>query len=228
MPELIYNMFKKILIAEDLTSISSGVMSILEGMNIESYDHASYCDEAYLKIKRAILDKEPYQLLITDLSFVKDHRTTKLENGEALIQKLALEHPELPKIVFTIDDRIQKARLLIKKYHVKGYVCKGRNGLKDLKAAIVAVQRDELFFSDPIANYVNGSESVDIKDYDIQLLKQLAQGFSQEQISTYFKSNKISPSSLSTVEKRLNKLKVQFKANNATHLVAIVKDIGLI
>ncbi|MGC1633782.1 MAG: response regulator, partial [Gelidibacter sp.] len=40
--------------------------------------------------------------------------------------------------------------------------------------------------------------------------------------------NNTTPNSLSSIEKKLNKLRIQFKANNAIHLVAIVKDLGLI
>ena len=50
----------------------------------------------------------------------------------------------------------------------------------------------------------------------------------EHDISFQFKKNNTSPSSLSTIEKHLNKLKIQFKANNAIHLVAIAKDVGLI
>ena len=85
-------------------------------------------------------------------------------------------------------------------------------------------------------NFLNTKYNIDYKfgtkeeinDYDIELLKQLSQGLSQEDISHNFKTNAISPNSLSTIEKRLNKLRIQFKANNAIHLVAIVKDLGLI
>lgn len=221
-------MFKKVLIAEDLNSINQGVISVLKALGVAQIDNVSYCDQAYVKIKRAVLDKVPYDLLITDLSFARDHRATTIANGDDLAQKLQVEHPELKKIVFTVEDRVQKARNLIHKYGVKAYVCKGRNGLKELRTAIQAVYANDLYFSDPIASALHGNNSVEILDYDISLLKQLSNGLSQDQISRYFKSNNIVPSSLSTVEKRLNKLKVQFKASNATHLVAIVKDIGLI
>jgi DNA-binding NarL/FixJ family response regulator len=60
------------------------------------------------------------------------------------------------------------------------------------------------------------------------IIKLLSNGLSQEDISFQFKNNQTSPSSLSTIEKHLNKLKIQFKANNAIHLVAIAKDVGLI
>ena len=49
-----------------------------------------------------------------------------------------------------------------------------------------------------------------------------------EYISTQFKNAGITPNSKSTIEKRLNKLKIYFKANNPTHLVAIAKDLGLV
>jgi len=43
-----------------------------------------------------------------------------------------------------------------------------------------------------------------------------------------FKEAGITPNSKSTIEKRLNKLKIYFKANNPAHLVAIAKDLGLV
>ena len=56
----------------------------------------------------------------------------------------------------------------------------------------------------------------------------MSNGLSHDDICSHLKENKKTPSSLSSVEKRLNKLRIQFKANNAIHLVAIVKDLGLI
>ena len=64
--------------------------------------------------------------------------------------------------------------------------------------------------------------------YDVALITQLSKGWSQEEISQYFKTKNITPSSLSSIEKRINKLRIQFSANNTTHLVTIVKDLGLI
>ena len=69
---------------------------------------------------------------------------------------------------------------------------------------------------------------MEIDEFDIQLINLLSKGWSQDDISEDLKTKNISPNSLSTIEKRLNKLKVQFKANNTIHLVAITKDLGLI
>ena len=82
--------------------------------------------------------------------------------------------------------------------------------------------------SPQVAQALTPKTNLEIDNYDIQVVKLLSNGLSQEEISQKFKDNNISPNSLSTIEKRLNKLRIQFKANNAIHLVAIVKDLGLI
>jgi DNA-binding NarL/FixJ family response regulator len=221
-------MFKKVLISDDLGSINKGVLSVLENLEIKSIQQVQYCDDAYLKIKRAILDDAPYDLLITDLSFVKDHREQKYPSGEDLIIALKKEYPELKIIVYSVEDRLQKVRLLINKHHTNGYVCKGRRGLLELETAIHAVSNNDNYLSPQVQQALNTKTNLEIDDYDIELVKLLSNGLSQDEISIHLKNNNISPSSLSSVEKRLNKLRIQFKANNAIHLVAIVKDLGLI
>ena len=45
-------MFHKVLIAEDLDSISIAVVQMLQELSIAEIHHAKYCDDAYLKIKK--------------------------------------------------------------------------------------------------------------------------------------------------------------------------------
>ena len=59
-------MFTKVLISEDLGSISKGIVSVLESLHIDNIQHVQYCDDAYLKIKKANQDEQPFDLLITD------------------------------------------------------------------------------------------------------------------------------------------------------------------
>ena len=110
-------MFQKVLISDDLGSINKGVLSVLENLKIRSVQQVQYSDDAYLKIKRAILDDAPYDLLITDLSFVKDHREQKYPSGEDLIIDLKKEYPELKIVVYSVEDRLQKVRMLMNKYN---------------------------------------------------------------------------------------------------------------
>ena len=84
------------------------------------------------------------------------------------------------------------------------------------------------YLSPLVQQALSPKTDLEIDDYDIELVHLLSNGLSQEEISISLKKKNISPCSLSSIEKRLNKLRIQFKANNAIHLVAIVKDLGLI
>ncbi|MAT89341.1 MAG: response regulator [Flavobacteriaceae bacterium] len=221
-------MFKKVLVAEDLGSINEGIQATLRNLSIPEIAYASYCDEAYLKVKKATLQQAPFELLITDLSFKPDYRNNHLASGKELASILAAEHPEVPIIIFSVDDRVDVARALTKLTTVKGYVCKGRKGLLDLTAAIKEVSRGNSFYSEPIANGFSKDSNFEITDFDVTLLDQLSKGYQQEDISYFLKEQNIRPSSLSTVEKRLSKLKDHFNAKNSTQLVALAKDMGLI
>lgn len=221
-------MFTKVLVSDDLGSVNQGVLSVLENLEVPNIEQVLYCDDAYLKIKKGILDASPFDLFITDLSFIEDHREQQFSSGESLVITLKKEHPTLKIIVYSVEDRLQKVRTLIQKHHADGYVCKGRKGLIELEEAIHAVYNNKIYLSDQVKEALNSKTDLEIDDYDIHLIQLLSKGFSQEDISLHLKNNQIYPNSLSTVEKRLNKLRIQFRANNAIHLVAIVKDLGLI
>jgi len=220
-------MFKNVLIADDLGSINQGVSTVLKELDINNITKVQYCDDAYLKVKKAVMDNDPFDLLITDLSFQLDHRAPSLNSGEALIGILKKEHPELPIIAYSIDDRLQMVRSL-SQMGVNGYVCKGRKGLLELLEAINSIFKGNKYFSPKIASALNDKTDLEIDDYDIKLLQNISKGLSQDEISILFKKKGISPSSLSSIEKRLNKLKIQLNSKNTIHLIAISKDLGLI
>jgi DNA-binding NarL/FixJ family response regulator len=221
-------MFTKILISDDLASINNGVFAVAKDLGVSEVVQVTYCDDAYLKIKRGFNDLNPYDLLITDLSFKSDHREQKYTSGDSLIKELKEEYPNLKVIVYSVEDRLHRVRTLVQKYKVDAFVCKGRHGLTELSNAIKEVYNNETYLSPQIEQALNNKKNLEIKDYDVQLILQLSKGMSQEEISHHFKEKSISPSSLSSIEKRLNLLRIQFKANNVIHLVAITKDLGLI
>lgn len=221
-------LFKKVLIVDDHDDINTGVLSVLQDFDIKNILKAQYCDEAFLKIKKADLENENFDLVITDLSFKKDHRECKIESGEELIAVIKNEFPEIPIIVYSMDNRLQKVRSLVAKHQINAYVCKDRKGSAELSQAIKSVYNNIQFLSPQVSNALSPKTDLEIEDFDIELIKQLANGLSQDEISELFKTNNTTPNSLSSIEKRLNRLRIQFKANNAIHLVAIVKDLGLI
>ncbi|MGJ5643068.1 response regulator [Formosa sp. S-31] len=221
-------MISKVLIVDDHDIINEGVLAVLERKGITNVEKANYCDQAFLKLQRAELEGMPFDLLITDLSFQDDHLNVRLASGDQLVEAVREAGLSLPVIVYSMETRLQRVRTLVQQFNINGYVCKGRRSSFELDQAIEAVLQNKLFLSEPVQQAVHSQSCTDIQEYDILLIKQLSLGLSQSEISTYLETQNITPRSLSSIEKRLNKLKDEFKANNAIHLVSIVKDLGLI
>ena len=222
------SMFKKVLISDDIDCINQGVISVLQALGIGSITEVMYCDDAFLKIEKAQLEKDPFDLLITDLSYIPDYREQTFSSGADLIAILKQKHPELPIIAYSVEDRLQLVRGLVMDHKLNGYVCKGRKGLEELKTAINKVFNGETYLSPQVENALSKKTTPIIADYDIALMTHLAKGLSQKEIADHFKAVNMLPNSLSSVEKRVGKLCLHFKAKNAIHLVAMVKDLGII
>ena len=90
-------MFNKVLVSDDLGIINEGVSNILHELNINEIVKTQYCDDSYIKIKKAILDDEPFDLLITDLSFKADYREQTFATGEDLIRGLRQDNIHIKK-----------------------------------------------------------------------------------------------------------------------------------
>lgn len=222
-------MFQKVITTDDLDSINIAVIQALQELGIPDIQFSKYCDETFLKIKKAQLDTEPFDLLITDLSFKTDHRNEKLQSGEELIRALKMEQPNLKILVFSIEDKTHRVKNLVENEGINGYVLKGRNSIPELKKAIQSIyDNDTVFLSPTIANLIGDKSMLEIEKYDLELMKLLSNGLNLEEISQGFKEREISPCGTSSLEKRINKLKIFFRANNNAHLIAITKDLGLI
>jgi DNA-binding NarL/FixJ family response regulator len=222
-------MFKKVLVAEDLDSISIAVVQALETLSIEVIQHSKYCDDAYLQIKKALHDNEPYDLLISDLSFKTDHRENKLTCGDELIEAVKKIQPDIKTIVFSIEDKSYRIKSLFNNLGINAYVSKGRNSIPELKNAVESIfKTDEKNISSGLTYTLNDKSLYEIEAYDISLLKLLSKGCILDEISVEFKNTGIIPNGSSSIEKRINKLKIYFKANNNVHLIAIAKDLGLV
>jgi DNA-binding NarL/FixJ family response regulator len=222
-------MFTKVLIAEDIDFNNIAVVQVLEELAVSKIDYTKYCDDALTKIKKAYLDQDPYQLLITDLSFKADYRVNKLDSGEELIAAVKHLYPEIKVIAFSIENKSFLIKSLFEKLDINAFVMKGRNSIPELKKAILnTFQNDEKYISPELNDVLQNKAVQEIDNYDIQLIKYLSIGVSQESMEAKFKEVGINPSSKSTIEKRITKLKIYFNANNPTHLVAIAKDLGLV
>ncbi|TDE27819.1 response regulator transcription factor [Flavobacterium ranwuense] len=222
-------MFHKVLVAEDLDSISIAVIQALEEISILEIHHAKYCDDAFLKIKKAFHDNQPYDLLISDLSFKPDHRENKLGSGEELIEAVKKVQPDIKTIVFSIEDKSFRIKSLFNNLEINAYVSKGRDSIPELKKAIQRIyNNEEIKPSSEISHALRDKSLFEIESYDISLLRSLSKGLTLEDISSEFKDSGIIPNGSSSLEKRINRLKIYFKASNNVHLIAITKDLGLV
>ena len=222
-------MFNKVLVAEDLDSISITVEQALAELSVPEIHHAKYCDDALLKVKKALLEEAPYDLLISDLSFKTDHRETQLTSGDELIAAVKKVQPTIKTVVFSIEDKSFRIKSLFNDLGINAFVAKGRNSIPELKKAILGVfENDSKILSQELAHTLRDKSLIEIENYDILLLKSLSGGLTLEEIAVDFKNTGVIPNGSSSIEKRINKLKIFFKANNNVHLIAIAKDLGLV
>lgn len=219
-------MLKKILISEDFDSYSMSVKKTVEELNIPIVDQTYYCDDAILKLRSSLAKNEPYDLLITDLSFIPDYRQQELEGGEALIKVAKQEQPNLKIIVFSIENRSHKIQYLFEKYQINGFVTKGRDDIKELKEAILAISDNKTYISND--NKISKNNLYELNEYDINLLRLLSKGYTQKQVEIYLKKEKITPNSESSIEKKLATLRVTFNAKDTKHLLSLAVELGII
>jgi len=222
-------MINKILIAEDIDSINTGIITILQDKFDFSIEHANSCDKAYLKILKAIQENNPFDLLITDLSFKADgFLENKLNHGEDLINAIKEQNITIRTLVYTIEDKPSLIKRLKEILHVDGIVLKGQNSLSELCLAIDAINKDENYFTSEVQYILKNDSTIAIDSYDITLLSLLSEGLTQHEISDALKKEQIKPSSISSIEKRIGELKTTLKANNSIHMISIAKDMCLI
>lgn len=223
-------MFKKALIAEDFdTNNQQLVKLLLEDIKIEHVESTMYCDDALLKFKKASKqDNAPFELLITDLSFKEDHRERNLTSGLELIEAVRQVNPLVKVIIFSIEDRPSKIKQIISSHAIDSFIPKGRNALKELKKAVTQTSQGKPYFPHNLNLHLKKENLLILENYDKEILKRIATGHTKDDVSEVLKKKAITPSSVSSIEKRLQKLYLSFNAKNTTHLIAIVQKEGLI
>lgn len=221
-------MFTKVLIAEDHESASISVRKTLEDLGITNPAYAYYCDDALIRIKNGIRDEEPFELLISDLSFEKDERHQQLTDGAALIAAARLIQPNLKVLVFSSEQNATVIEGLFRDSGINGYVRKARRDAQELKAAIETINKNKIHFPLHLSEVIQQKNTYEFTDFDITIIRLLAGGILQKDIPVYLQQREIKPSGLSSVEKRLNLIKETLDFTKNEQLVAFCKDMGII
>jgi len=221
-------MFKKVLVAEDHEMMSISVCNTLKELKIDlkETDYVFHCDVALSRIKKALRDGSPYELLVTDLSFDEEtHHQPEITNGRDLIKAVKQLQPDIKVLVFSIENRITEARRLMADLGVDAHVPKARKDAQDLQLAITQLYVNKKYLS---PNLKPEEKSHDFTELDKAIIRLLLEGKSQKQIPNYLEKLKFGASSLSSVEKRLNIMRTALGFNNNGQLIAHCKDRNII
>ncbi|WP_025741618.1 response regulator transcription factor [Aquimarina pacifica] len=222
-------MFTKVLVAEDYEIANQGIIKVLnEHIGIPCIEESKYCDDAYLKFRKAFNDQNTFQLLITDLSFREDHNIQTITSGEALIKNVRSIQTDIKVIVYSQEDRPDKINMLFEKLNINGYVCKGQHAIRELIECVQGVYEGKTVHPPELTNNPEASMMIQLDELDMILLEELSQGATKKEIRVKLKDLQISPNGESYIDKRVSKLFDDFKARNTPHLIAIVKDLGLL
>jgi two-component system capsular synthesis response regulator RcsB len=222
-------MFKKVLIAEDHESVSISVQKTLADIGIlyDTRNYVYYCDDALNRIQKAFREEEPYELLITDLSF-EDETAQSISGGAALIKAVKQVQPDLKILVFSIENRFSIAQALVNDLDIDAFVPKARHDAKDLKLAIETIFKNKKYLSPNLKQVVRVENPYDFTVLDKTIISLLSQGTSQKDIPYYLQKNNIKPAGLSSVEKRLNAMKETLGFSKNEQLIAYCKDRSII
>lgn len=221
-------MIKRVLIAEDYESSNISIQKTLDSLNIKSYEYVYYCDDALSRIKKSIAEGNPYDLLVTDISFDEDHNKQQLKNGEELIEATKILQPKLKVIVFSAENKPANIKRFFDHLKIDGFVRKGRNDAKELQVAFNAVNNNQSYLAADIKKLLQNKNSFDFTDLDIQIINFLSIGKKQKDIPAELEKLGIKPNSLRTIEKRLELMKQCLEFNTNEQLIVFAIDLGII
>jgi len=220
-------MLKNVLIAEDHESANISLQITLDEFGVTNVDYVYYCDDALKRIRKRP-SGEPFDLLITDIYFEDDGNKQDIADGMELIEEARKISPGLKVLVFSAESKVAVIDKLFNQLEVDGFVRKGRNDSQELRLALQAISRNKRHFPAHLRQAIKQKNTYDFSELDITIISLLAKGMLQKDIPAYLQENQIKPSGLSSVEKRLTRMKEVLEFSKNEQLVAFCKDMGLI
>lgn len=221
-------MIHKVIIAEDQEIFNLSVRSAMEELQIQNVDHVFYCDDALSKIQLAMQKGDPYDLLVTDLYFEDDGVSQKIGGGFDLIRSVRELQPGIMILILSAESRPATINMLFRDYSIDGYVRKARHDARELKAAFAALSSGQQYYPQSLAQFVKQANTYEFTEFDINIIRLLSQGYQQNQIPYYLKQHNIKPSSLSSIEKRLNQIRDELGFSKNEQLVLFCKETGIL
>jgi two-component system, NarL family, captular synthesis response regulator RcsB len=221
-------MIDKVIIAEDQEFANLSVQKTMEELRIRQVDHVYYCDDALNRIQAAKQKGQPYDLLITDLYFEADGTVQKIGGGFDLIRSVREVQPDIMILILSAEHRPATIDMLFKTYEIDGYVRKARHDAQELKSAFDSLSKGQQYYPRTLAQLVKQSNTHEFTEFDINIIQLLSQGYQQNEIPAYLRQHNIKPSSLSTIEKRLNQIREELGFVKNEQLVLFCREAGIL
>ncbi|KYP15249.1 response regulator [Flavihumibacter sp. CACIAM 22H1] len=221
-------MINKILIAEDHEMVNISLQKVLEELGATEVKYMYYCDDALTSIRHALNREQSFDLLITDLYFDEDGQKQLIKGGIELIAEARKLQPDLKVLVFSAEVKLSIIERLYNEFEIDAYVLKARNDARELKNALGEIAKNQRYFPRNLVQLRKQKNAFEFSSFDITILTLLSDGVRQKDIPAYLQKNQISPSGLSSVEKRLNFLKEQHDFSTNEQLIAFCKEFGII
>ncbi len=221
-------MIDKVIVAEDHQFVNLSVQKTMEDLKVKHYDYVFYCDDALSRIQLAQQKGQPYDLLITDLSFEDDGTVQKINDGIDLIRTVRAVQPAILILVLSGQHRPADIHNLFRNNEIDAYVRKARHDVQELKSAMKVLSKGQRYYPRSSAQLVKRSNTYEFTDFDITIIRLLYQGYQQNEIPAYLQQHNIKPSSLSTIEKRLNQIREELGFSNNQQLMVFCNNAGLL
>ena len=215
-----------ILIVDDHPFIIEGYKNAITRYNPESYEflisQAKDCKSAYEIITNP--ETVPFDIAFLDIS-MPAYDEKEIFSGED-IAKLILEYmPNCKIILLTMYTELLKIKTIIRTIQPNGLIIKNDLTFDELLFAFDKVMKSDKYYSQSVQKMLNQSphNSIEIDEFDKQILFHLSKGTSEEEMPHYI------PISINAIRRRKKGLKELLKIKNDSDddLVKEAKSKGL-
>jgi len=220
--------FEKILVVEDQEIANLSLRITLEQLQLQHPLHSYHTVHAVSLLTKALSEKRPYDLLITDLYFEDEGTAKQLPDGMELIRKARELQPELKVLVFSAESKITMIRRLYEELGIDAYVRKARGDAQDLRDALGQIAQNRRYYHREYRSLAAQDKQHDFTDRDKAIVRLLNEGYSQKEIADWLEENDMPPFGLSSVEKRLKFMRTAMNFSKNQQLIGFCKDLGMI
>ncbi|MDA6068195.1 response regulator transcription factor [Flavobacterium sp. AC] len=222
-PELIK---MNILIVDDHPFIIEGYKNAITRYNPDQYEfiisQAHDCKSGYDLIED---EKSPnFDIAFLDIS-MPSYEEKDIFSGEDLAKLILKKMPSCKVILLTMYTELLKIKTIIRTIQPNGLVIKNDLTFDELLFALDKVMKNDKYYSQSVQKILNQSphNSIEIDEFDKQILFHLSKGTSLEDMPQYI------PISLNAIEKRKVSLKelLKVKSGSDEELLKEAKSKGL-